>query len=90
MITGLALGRHVTHLGRTAQSLNCHQHMRQVIEPPGRRGIVRVRYRHRQALGNIMPDWQVLIPRIGAISINLSGFLPVISGLGLNHFSNHS
>ena len=39
MIAGLALCGHVTDLGRPAQSLDGHQRMRQVIEPPGRRAL---------------------------------------------------
>ena len=65
VIAGLALGRHVTDLRRPTQSLDGHQRVRQIIKPPGRRGIVRVRHRQRQALGKIMPEWQVFIPRIG-------------------------
>ena len=65
MVTGLALRGHVAHLRRPTQALNSDHAVRQVVEPPGGRGIVRTWRGECQGFCEIMAKRQILIARIG-------------------------
>ena len=66
VITGLALRGHVPHLRGSAQALDSDERMRQVIEPPGGRWVIRAWHGECQSLGKVMTKRQVLITGIGS------------------------